>query len=183
MKKQRLLMILIASAATLMSCTITHPVTSRSTFDSTVNEVKSDLAKQGYAPSGSNTETKNNVYVESTSYSKYTGYGSKMANDFVTTDTYRFTHEDGSTMSFSVSYKSNQDASKGLVYVTEVSTAGCETSNAKQYDILCGNNSPVKKIDKLPQDASIEVPDILGNTLLGTGLGLLSVVIIYAIIL
>lgn len=174
---------MFASAAILTGCTINHPVTSRSTFDSIVNDVKLDLARQGYAPSGSNTETKNNVYVEGTSYSKYTGYGSKMANDFVTTDTYRFTNEDGGTMSFSVSYKANQDASNGLVYVTEVSTAGCETSNAKQYDKLCGSNSPVKKIDNIPQDASIKVPDILGNTLLGTGLGILSVVIIYAIIL
>jgi hypothetical protein len=183
MKKQRLLMIMSASAAIFFSsCTITYPVTSRSTFDKTVNEVKSDLAKQGYAPSGSSTDTKNNVYVEETSYSKYAGYGSKMANDFVTTDTYRFTHEDGSTMSFAVSYKAKQDDSKGLIYVTEVSTAGCETSNAKQYDALCGANSPVKKIETIPQDDSIEVLDIVGNTMLGVGLGILFSVLLLAIL-
>ena len=178
MKKQRLLILMFASAVLLTSCTITHPVTTRGTFDKTVDEIKSDLAKRGYAPSGSSTETKNNVYVEGTSYSKYTGYGSKMANDFVTTDTYRFTHEDGSTLSFSVSYKANQDPTKGLIYVTEVSNAGCETSNAKQYDALCGINSPVKKIESIPQDATIDVPDVMGNTLLGVGLGLLSGVLV-----
>lgn len=177
-------MLMFASAAMLFaSCTITHPVTTRSTFEKAVSEVKSDLAKQGYAPSGSSTDTKNNVYVEGTSYSKYTGYGSKMANDFVTTDTYRFTHEDGSTMSFSVSYKANQDRTKGLVYVTEVSTAGCETSNAKQYDALCGSNSPVKKLNTLPQDASIVKTDVMGTTLLVTGLTVLGTVLIYAIML
>ena len=174
---------MFASAALITSCTISHPVTTRGTFDKTVDEIKSDLAKRGYAPSGSSTETKNNVYVEGTSYSKYTGYGSKMANDFVTTDTYRFTHDDGSTMSFSVSYKAMQDASNGLVYVTEVSTAGCETSNAKQYDLLCGSNSPVNKINTMSQDASIQKTDILSTTLLVTGLTLLGTVLIYAVIL
>lgn len=174
---------MFASVALLFaSCTITQPVTSRSRFDKTVNEVKSDLARQGYAPSGSSSDTKNNVYVEGTSYSKYTGYGSKMANDYVTTDTYRFTHEDGSTMSFTVSYKAKQDKTKGLVYVTEVSTAGCETSNAKQYDALCGSNSPIKKIDSIAQDASIEIPDVLGNTMLAVGLGALSGIILAVIL-
>ena len=177
-------MLMFASAVVLLSsCTTTYPVTSRSTFDKTIDEVKSDLAKQGYAPSGSSTDTKNNVYVEGTSYSRYTGYGSKMANDFVTTDTYRFSHEDGSTMSFSVSYKANQDPTKGLIYVTEVSTAGCETSNAKQYDVLCGSNSPIKKLNTLPQDASIEKTDVMGTTLLVTGLTVLSTILIYAMIL
>ena len=175
---------MFASAAVLLSsCTNTYLVTSRSTFDKTVNEVKSDLAKQGYAPSGSSTDTKNNVYVEGTSYSKYAGYGSKMANDFVTTDTYRFSHEDGSSMSFSVSYKARQDAMKGLIYVTEVSTAGCETSNAKQYDALCGSNSPVKKLNTLPQDASVEELDVVGTTLLTTGLTVLGTILIYAVLL
>lgn len=174
---------LFASATLLTGCGSTYSVTSKSMFNKTVNEVKADLAKQGYNLSGSNTETKNNVYVEGTSYSRYAGYGSKMANDFVTTDTYHFTNEDGSTMSFSVAYKVNRDVFDGRAYVTEVSTVGCETSDARQYDMLCGNNSPVKKLGELPKDASIEVPDVVGNTLLVTGLGLLSVVILYAIFL
>ncbi|MBP5341775.1 MAG: hypothetical protein J6Y52_05405 [Bacteroidales bacterium] len=184
MKTKSFLMLMIASAAVILSsCTTTYPVTARSTFDKTVEEIKSDLAKQGFAPSGSSTETKNNVYVEGTSYSRYSGYGSKMANDFVTTDTYRFSHEDGSTMSFSVSYKANRDETKGLIYVTEVSTAGCEASNAKQYDALCGSNSPVKKLNALPQDAFIEKTDVLGTTLLVTGLTVLGTILIYAVML
>lgn len=184
MKVNRLMILMIVLGAVILSsCTITQPVTSKVVFDKTINEVKSDLAKQGYAPSGSSTDTRNNVYVEGTSYSKYTGYGSKMANDFITTDTYRFTHEDGSTMSFSVSYKANQDATKGLIYVTEVSNAGCETSNAKQYEALCGSDSPLKKIDAIPQDSSIELPDVVGNTLLGIGLGVLAGGLVYVVLM
>lgn len=148
----------------LASCTDTRYVTAKSTFDKTISGVKTEMAQKGYAPSGSSTDTKNNVYVEGTSYSRYTGYGSKMANDFVTTDTYRFTNENGQTMNFSVSYKTNQDATQGLVYVTDVQTAGCETSDAKQYDAMCGSNSPVAKIDKMPQDASIEVTNVAKTT-------------------
>lgn len=83
MKKQKLVIFLFASATLLTGCGSTYSVTSKSMFNKTVNEVKADLAKQGYNLSGSNTETKNNVYVEGTSYSRYAGYGSKMTNDLL----------------------------------------------------------------------------------------------------
>ena len=183
MRKTRRMMLLLASAVILSSCTNTYYVTSKKTFDDEVASVKSDMAKKGYSLSGSNTETKNNVYVEGTSYSRYTGYGSKMANDFITTDKYRFSDESGNTVDFSVSYKAKQDASTGLVYVTEVSTAGCETSNAKLYDEMCGSNSPIKKIDALPQDASIEVTDVMATTLLVTGLSVVGSLLLCLMIL
>lgn len=108
--KRKVLSVWIAALGTIIlaSCTNTRLVTSKATFDKSINEVKAELAQQGYAPSGSSSDTKNNVYVEGTSYSRYTGYGSKMANDFITTDTYRFTNEDGNTMNFSVSYKAKK---------------------------------------------------------------------------
>lgn len=176
--KQKVQTVCIAALGTLIlaSCTNTRYVTAKSTFDQTVNEVKSDLAQRGFAPSGSSTDTKNNVYVEGTSYSKYSGYGSKMANDFVTTDTYRFTNDEGNTMNFSVTYKAKQNGN--LIYVTDVSTAGCETSNAKQYDSLCGSGSPIKKLDKLPQDATFEEIDVMGTTLAVTGISLLAGVLL-----
>lgn len=167
MKKHIIICTALVSVLALTSCTNTKFVSSKTTFDRTIDEVKTDLAKQGYAPSGSSTETKNNVYVEGTSYSRYTGYGSKMANDFITTDTYRFSDSDGNTMNFSVSYKAKN--SGNLIYVTDVSTAGCETSNAKQYESLCGSSSPIKKIDQMPQDASFEEIDVMKTTLAVTG--------------
>lgn len=163
MKKHIIICIALVGVFALTSCTNTRQVTSKKTFDKTVEEVKSDLVKQGYAPSGSSTDTKNNVYVEGTSYSRYTGYGSKMANDFVTTDTYRFSSDDGSTMQFSVSYKAKNNGN--LIYVTEVTISGCETSNTKQYESLCGSSSPIKKIDRMPQDASFEEKDVMRTTL------------------
>ena len=176
--KRKVLSVCIALLGTVIfaSCTNTRLVTSKATFDKSINEVKAELAQQGYAPSGSSSDTKNNVYVEGTSYSRYTGYGSKMANDFITTDTYRFTNEDGNTMNFSVSYKAKQNGE--LIYVTEVNTAGCETSNAKLYNTLCGSSSPIKKLDNLPQDASFEETDIMKTTLAVTGDSILAGVLI-----
>ena len=159
MKKTKILFVVLATSVFFLGCTTYH-VTSRGEFDRTIGEIQSELALEGYALSGSSTDTKNNVYVEGTSYSYYSGYGSLMANDFITTDTYRFIDEDGNTMSFSVSYRSMKDASQGLLYVTEVATTGCETSNAKQYEGLCGSSSPViKKIQTLPQDATVRKID------------------------
>jgi hypothetical protein len=159
MKKTKMLFVVLATSASFLSCTTYH-VTSRSTFDRTVKEIITEVELKGYSLSGSSTDTKNNVFVEGTSYSKYSGYGSLMANDFITTDTYRFINEDGNTLSFSVSYKPMKDASQGLLYVTEAATTGCETSNAKQYEGLCGSSSPViKKIQTLPQDATVRKID------------------------
>lgn len=160
----------------LASCTNTRLVTTKTTFDKSIEDVKLELANQGYAPSGSSSDTKNNMYVEGTSYSKYSGYGSKMANDFVTTDTYRFTNEEGNTMNFSVSYKANQN--KELIYVTDVHTSGCETSDAKQYNTLCGNESPVKQLDRLPQDASFEEIDVMNTALAASGISILASLLI-----
>ena len=183
MKKRQLFCMTLLGMATLIGCTDTKYVTSKATLDRTINEIKSDMAQKGYAPSGSSTDTKNNVYVEGTSYSKYSGYGSKMANDFVTTDTYRFTNEQGKTMNFSVSYKANEDATKGLLYVTDVQTAGCETTDAKQYDALCGSTSSVAKINNLPQDSSIEVLNVGKTTGLTVVLSLIGGVLVGLLLL
>lgn len=181
MKKTSCICASLVSIIALTSCTNTRYATSRLTLDRTVEEVKSDLATQGYALSGSSTGMKNNLYVEGTSYSKYTGYGTKMGNDIVTTDTYRFTNDEGSTMNFTLSYKAQQNAD--LTYVTDVVVAGCETSVATEYEKLCGSNSSVRKLEGLPQDASFKVADVVGTTLVATGLGVAAAIVLTLILL
>ena len=68
----------------------TFYVTKRSTFDQAIASVQGQLASEGLKSVGSSSETKNNLFAAGTSYSKYTGYGTKMENNFVTQDTYRF---------------------------------------------------------------------------------------------
>lgn len=181
MKQTSCICACLVSIIALTSCTNTRYATSRLTLDRAVEEVKSDLAQKGYALTGSGSDTKNNIYVEGTSYSKYAGYGTKMANDIVTTDTYRFTNDDGSTMNFTLSYKAQQNAD--LMYVTDVIVAGCETSVPAEYEKLCGPYSSVKKLEKLPQDASYKVTDVVGTTLVATGLGVAAAVVLTLILL
>lgn len=153
----------------LSSCMNTFYATKRTTFDQTISSVQGKLANEGLKSVGSNSETRNNLYAAGTSYSRYTGYGTKMENNFVTQDTYRFADDDGNTMNYSVSYSAKQTDS-GIPYVENVEVCGCETSNPKDYERLCGNESIVKQINLIPKDQEIKQMDIMGTTLVVSGI-------------
>lgn len=164
--KKFYLLILLSVLFVFSSCKDTYYVTKKATYYGKINKIHSYLSGQGFYSIGSNSETKNNVYVSATSYSKYTGYGSKMENDFVTTDTYRFADTLGNTMNYSVSYKLREDAITGISYVEDVEVCGCETSNPKDYENLCGRYSMVRQnINNLPKDQTLEKVNMLNTTL------------------
>lgn len=152
----------------LSSCMNTFYATKKATFEKALASVQTQMGKDGFKVVGSNSETKNNVYVSATSYSKYTGYGSKMENNFVTQDTYRFADEEGNTMNYSVSYSAKQ-TKEGVSYIEDIEVCGCETSNPKDYDRLCGNESLVKQINSLPRDQEIKQMNVMGTTLVVSG--------------
>ena len=58
-------------------------------------------------------------------------------------------------MSYAVSYRTGVDLTKGLVYINEVQVSGCETSKPQHHDRLCGEASPIRKLDNLPQDTAV----------------------------
>lgn len=148
------------------SCMDTYQVTRKTTYDGRIASIHSELSKQGFRSVGTNSETKNNVYVSATSYSKYSGYGSKMENDFVTTDTYKYADTTGNTMNYSVSYTLKNDAVTGTLYVDNVEVCGCETSNPKDYEKMCGRYSMVRqKMKNLPKDQTLEKVNMLNTTL------------------
>ena len=94
-----------------------------------------------------------------------------MENNFVTQDTYRFSDADGNTMNYSVSYSAKQ-TSDGIPYVENLELCGCETSNPKDYERLCGNNSVVKQINDVPKDQKVEKLNVMNTTLAITGITL-----------
>ncbi len=170
MKKHRILMPFILFSGIIMSsCTVPYQVVSKKSFDEAILDVKKELANQGYYQSGSNTDSKNLLQVEATSFSKTAGYGTKLTNDYVIIDSYRFMKDDGNTLNYSISYKPN--VRQGIAYVSEVSIVGCETSLAKNYDTLCGEKSSVKKLESIPKNTQIKVPDPLGTVVLVTAVG------------
>ena len=153
----------------MTSCMDTYQVTKKATFDRTIQSVQSQMAQNGFSSTGSSTNTRNETVVTGVSYSKYTGYGSAMANNFITQDTYRFTDTLGNTMNYSVSYSAKQ-TKDGEPYVENIEVCGCETSNPKDYEKLCGRYGLVNKINNIPKDQTIEEVNVLSTTLVLSGI-------------
>lgn len=177
MKKNRMLL-LIAIALGLSSRTTTYQVTSKASLDKAINKVAIEMEKYGYYPAGSSSDTKNEVTVTGQSYSKYTGYGTKMDNNYVTSDVYRFADTLGNTMNYTISYQLKEK--DRLYYVTNLNVKGCETSNVKELNKLCGSNSPKQIIETLPQDTSVSLYDEVKTYLLIGGLSIVALIPILA---
>lgn len=124
------------------SCTTTIPVVSKSALESTVIEVGNQLFDNGYTMTGISEETKNEVSVTGTSYSKYTGYGSAMANNYWQYNKYMYSDSLDNDVSFSIKYQLKKD-DNGKLYVQDLEMINCEAS--KDYNAICGGNGIVKK--------------------------------------
>lgn len=172
--KQKSIFLVVIAALSLCSCTTTYNVISKAALDSSVNQVSNEMGKYGYYPAGSSTDTRNEVTVTGQSYSKYTGYGTKMDNNFITSDTYRFADTAGNTMNFTVGYQLKN--SDGQLFVTEVEVKGCETSNVREYNKLCGNMAPKQIIENLRPDTTVEIYDEAKTYLLLGGLSLIALI-------
>lgn len=179
MRKLHLLFLLVVMFS-MTSCMDTYYVTKKTTFDNAINSVQSQMANQGFNSTGSNTNTRNETVVTGTSYSRYTGYGTAMANNFITQDTYRFADTLGNTMNYSVTYSAKQ-TTDGIPYVENLELCGCETSNPKDYERLCGNESVVKQINAVPKDQKVEKLNVMKTTLATTGIALVFSIIIASI--
>jgi len=182
MKKTTLILSAALVALMASSCYSTKNVVTQTTYQQAVEKLKSDMATRGYALSGQNSEKKNELQVTGVSYSKYTGYGTQMDNNYFQYDTYSFTNESGDNMNFSVKYEEEM-APEGFVYLENIQVLGCSTSKPSDYNDLCaGDIAPAKTIGNLPKDASASYFDygktLVTTTLLTGGLSLLLVFIL-----
>ena len=121
------------------------------------------------------------VTVTGQSYSKYSGYGTLMGNNYITSDTYRFADTLGNSMDYTVSYQLKN--SDGFYYVTDLQVKGCETSNVREYGNLCGPTSPTKTITNLSPDTSVSLFDANKTYILIGVLALIGCIPVYAIIM
>ena len=168
------LSVLIICCVTFSSCYTTHNVVSKTSLDRTIDSVAIELKSNGYYPVGTSMSPKNELTVTGQSYTKYAGYGTRLDNNYITSDTYRFADTLGNSMDYTVSYQLNKTSDvfyhdsvyDGFYFVTELQVTGCETSNPKEYEKLCGKYSPTKKITYLYPDKSVEVYN-KGETLTG----------------
>ena len=148
----------LAALLLLTGCTSTYMVTSYDDHLAATRQTKTALAEMGYEQSGAATRTDNNVHVSAVSYSTQTGFGTAMSNDYVTTD--RFTYADslGNTVDWCVSYRLHRSYDD-ILYVTDVAVPQCETSNPKEFERLCGPDSPIYNAAKASRSTAIEKTD------------------------
>ena len=156
---KRLFLILMAAVA-ITSCTTTYNVTSFKEYNENIEMVKSDLAGKGYNLSGHNRESSSNTVVTATSYSVQAGYGTEMANDYYTYDTYSFSNANGDVAEIMLKYRGRYSSYSDMNYMSTVELLGCKTSKTSDYDKICGDNSAVKPLLRnMYKDAYVEVYD------------------------
>lgn len=161
----------------LTNCTHNKYVTKKSTFDQVVAQVQNEMAQQGFQLTGSSTETKNDLVVLGTSYTERGGYGTELANNYVTRDTYRFTNASGHTASYTVSYLL-RNTKKGLPYIDAAEIAGCEVSDPSDFDMVCGSKSPIYQINSMEKDQVVKVENGTKTLLLVSGVTTVALILL-----
>ena len=172
MNTSRTTSIFMLCAILFCGCTTTMHVTSYSTFDKTVKEVASEVEKMGFTltdvektstkerPLSTRSYPVDNVpsiqsagEVIQSSDQRY-GFAEKHMSDYIYTNTYHFTNNEGETLSYAVSYRTGIDLTKGFVFLKEIYVSGCETSNPSHHDRLCGDSSPIHRLDNIEKDTT-----------------------------
>lgn len=162
---RKTLLFIFLTVVLLASCTTTRQTISTTNYLREVGKVNSSIESLGYTLSGTSSDQKNEVYVSAISYSTQTGYGSAMQNNYYWYDTYRFSDRENNTASYQVKYKYSVD-DKGGYYVSNVSLAGCDCSNPKDYNTICGYGGVTKSLNHIEKDQVSTFDDNAGTYVL-----------------
>lgn len=150
---------LLAISATLASCTTTRYGMARATLDNAIEDIKEEYSGKGFYLTSELTGQAISTQVSNTRDARNSIYSADNAN--AKADVYSFQDTAGNTLKFTIAY--NEALQDKTMYLLDVSTIGCETSNPKDYTTLCGKNSPVGKIKQIPQDKEVVVGDAAGT--------------------
>lgn len=158
MKKRTIYAIALLCATAFCGCTVTSRVTSYNAFSQAVDKVNKALEKEGFTlESIENSSTRDTPLSSRAprpySYSEH-GFHESTTADVEYAETYRFVNNAGETMSYTVSYRTGIDIQKSMAFVREAYVSGCETSNPAHHDRLCGEHSPIHKLNSLEKDTT-----------------------------
>lgn len=159
MKRIQIILFLFVAAACFTSCTTTKTiqVVTKASLDRTLNEINGELSDYGYEMSGMSNESKNEVSVSGVSYSRWTGYGSAMENNYWQYDEYAYVDSLDNNVSFTLKYQLSEDAD-GVPFLQSLEMTNCAAN--KNYYTMCGKDGIVRgKIENLANnpDATIKV--------------------------
>lgn len=152
----RKLLIIGAVAFAFSACVGPMHVTSVSVYNSSVETVVAGIENEGYNYVGMNHDTRNERRHEVAHMEGDNTYSDWIPNDKVNINTYRFVDNAGNTMQFQVQFKGGLDHTNSTFYINEVSVVGCSTSNKKDYERLCGEQSPVWTLDTIQKDMTVK---------------------------
>jgi hypothetical protein len=143
-------------ALVLTACVGPMYVTSITVYNSTIDKVVAGIENEGYNYVGMNHDTRNERRHEIAHMEGDNTYSAWIPNDKVNINTYRFVDNAGNTMQFQVQFKGGLDHTNNTFYINEVSVVGCSTSNKKDYERLCGEQSPVWTLDTIQKDMTVK---------------------------
>lgn len=142
-------------ALALTGCAGPMYVTSITVYNSTIDKVVAGIESEGYNYVGMNHDTRNERRHEVAHMEGDNTYSAWIPNDIVNVDTYNFADSAGNTMQCQVQFKGGLDHTNSTFYINEVSVVGCSTSNKKDYERLCGEQSPVWTLDTIQKDMTV----------------------------
>ena len=152
MRKLSIVFIAIAVSIIFARCSPTSAI-KYTDFRAEMDSIEICLNKMGYEKKGYSDNTQNKLYVKGTSYTPTHGYGTALGNNYITTERYSFGNSDGDSMSFTVSYRlfgiRDCESMDKIICVQNIDVSQCDVSSPKDYNKVCGDSSPIQKIEEL----------------------------------
>lgn len=154
MKSKRIIYFM-AVVISLSSCTTTRYGMTLASLDDAMDGIKEEYSAKGYYLTSELTGQAISTQISNSRDARNSIYMADNAN--AKADVYSFQDSIGNTLKFSIAY--NEALQGNTMYLLDVSTIGCETSNPKDFELLCGKNSPLAEIKRIPQDKEVVVGD------------------------
>lgn len=177
---KKILSILPVVMAVCDSCTTDLAVVSQSAYKQEMAALQNRMEERGYVLSGSSNNVKNEVAVNGVSYSRLTGYGTSMKNNYWNYDEYVFTDSANNTVSFTTKYMLKSSVEK-VTFVDQLEVTGCNAN--KDYNEICSGSGEVKstirKLNDNPDRAvKVSNPGATTAAAIGVSLGLCVIALI-----
>ena len=131
-------------------------VTSVPAYNSSIDKIVADIKESGYNYVGMNHDTRNERRHAVPHMEGDNTYSAWIPNDIVNVDTYNFADSAGNTMSFTVQFSGGIDPKDKAFYYNDVSVVGCSTSDKRDSERLCGEQSPVWTLDTIKKDMTVK---------------------------
>lgn len=183
-RKNKAIYFIAAIAVCLLnSCMVNKDVVSLSAYNSKISELKAELENQGYILSGESNEVKNEMAVNGVSYSRLTGFGTAMQNNYWSYDEFIFADSANNTISFTTKYMI-KESHDHVAYVDNLELVSCNAS--RDYSEICGGRGKVKSSIQEMNDQPDKVVKVYntGGTaaaIIGGALGLSIFILIVAL--